>query len=279
MALANERKLSIKESSDFAALPGRGVQAKVGGREVFVGRALSGVEVRVDGRPAGTLAWTDSVKETSRAAVAALEARGLKTVLLTGDSKTAADRAAVQTGISTVIAEVLPKDKAAAVAALQKAGEVVAMVGDGINDAPALAQADVGIALGTGTDVAIESADVVLMNGDPLAVVTALEIGRRTVAAIRQNLMWAFGYNVLGIPVAAGLLFVFGGPLLSPAIAAAAMSLSSVSVLLNALRLKGKSHGLAGRIGIEETANHRDRGAHRDHGGALSHPDLRAPDH
>ncbi len=279
VALALERGLSLTDSAHFTALPGRGVRAKIGGREVFVGRDGSDVVVNVDGRLAGTISWTDTVKETSRAAVTALEARGLKTVLLTGDSKTAADRAAAQTGIRTVIAEVLPKDKAAAVAALQTAGEVVAMVGDGINDAPALAQADVGIALGTGTDVAIESADIVLMNGDPLAVATVFELSRRTVAAIRQNLMWAFGYNVLGIPVAAGLLFVFGGPLLSPAIAAAAMSMSSVSVLLNALRLKGKSHGLAGRIGIEETADHRHRGAHRDHGGTVSHPDLRAHDH
>jgi Cu+-exporting ATPase len=279
VAQANAQGLVLGEPADFKALPGRGVRAIVGGREVFVGRSGSGVEVSVDGQPAGTIVWTDTVKDSASAAVAALAARGIETVLLTGDSRAAAERAAAETGIGTVIAEVLPQDKAAAVVSLQEGGEVVAMVGDGINDAPALARADVGIALGTGTDVAMESADIVLMGGDPLAVVTALELSRRTVAAIRQNLMWAFGYNVLGIPVAAGLLFVFGGPLLSPAIAAAAMSLSSVSVLLNALRLKGKAHGLAGRIGIEETAHHRHRGDHRGPGGAVPDPDLRAPDH
>jgi Cu+-exporting ATPase len=279
VAHAAQRGLILSESTNFKALPGRGVQATIDGAEVFVGRSPTGIEVTRGGHGLGTILWSDAVKETSASAVAALKSKGLKIVLLTGDSKEAAGRAAQTLGIETVLAEVLPADKAAAVGALQKTGEVVAMVGDGINDAPALAQADVGIALGTGTDIAIESGDVVLMNGDPRGVVIALELSRRTVAAIRQNLMWAFGYNVLGIPVAAGLLFVFGGPLLSPAIAAAAMSLSSVSVLLNALRLKGKSNGLAGRIGIEETAHHRHRGDHRDLGGALPHPDLRAPDH
>jgi Cu+-exporting ATPase len=279
VARALERGLTLTDSSDFKALPGLGIKARVAGTEIFVGRSPAGVEVTRDGRRLGTIEWADTVKDTSAAAVASLKARGLKTVLLTGDSNEAARGIAAVTGIETVLAEVLPADKAAAVKALQDAGEVVAMVGDGINDAPALAQADVGIAMGTGTDIAIEAGDIVLMNGDPRGVVAALDLSRRTVAAIRQNLMWAFGYNVLGIPVAAGLLFVFGGPLLSPAIAAAAMSLSSVSVLLNALRLKGKSNGLAGRIGIEETAHHRHRGDHRNSGGALPHPDLRAPDH
>jgi Cu+-exporting ATPase len=163
---------------------------------------------------------------------------GIKTIMITGDNKRTANAIAKQISIDEVLSEVLPQDKAAEIKKIQKLGYKTAMVGDGINDAPALAQADIGIAIGSGTDVAIESADIVLMRGDLLDVVGAIELSKKTIKNIKENLCWAFGYNVLGIPIAAGLLYIFGGPLLSPIFAAAAMSLSSVSVLTNALRLK-----------------------------------------
>ena len=163
---------------------------------------------------------------------------GIDVTMITGDNKKAADYVASQVGIKHVIAEVLPEDKAGKVSELQSQGKKVAMAGDGINDAPALAAADVGIAIGSGTDIAIESADIVLVRNDLLGIPTAIKLSKSTMRNIHQNLGWAFGYNMAGIPIAAGLLSIFGGPLLSPMIAAAAMSLSSVSVLLNALRLK-----------------------------------------
>ncbi|KGB80705.1 ATPase, partial [Rhodovulum sp. NI22] len=195
------------------------------------------VYAAIDGRAAAVIGVSDPVKPSARAAIAALHARGVKTAMITGDAQATANAIAADLGIDHVVAEVLPEGKVAAVEELMAHGRL-AFVGDGINDAPALARADIGIAIGTGTDVAIEAADVVLMSGDVAGVVNALEISRRTMGNIRQNLFWAFGYNVLLIPVAAGVLAIFGGPLLSPILAAAAMALSSVFVVSNALRLR-----------------------------------------
>jgi len=196
------------------------------------------LHLAVDGRLAALLAVSDRLKASAAEAVAELKALGLKTVMLTGDQAASARSIAAEAGIDTVIAGVMPERKEAEIRALQEAGEVVAMVGDGINDAPALARADLGLAMGSGIDVAVESGDVVLMHDDPRAVLTALSLSRAVMRNIRQNLFWAFGYNVVGIPVAAGLLYAFGGPTLNPMIAGTAMALSSVSVVTNALRLR-----------------------------------------
>jgi Cu+-exporting ATPase len=201
-------------------------------------RGRTALFAAVDGRLAAVIAVADPVKPASRAAIAALHARGFEVAMITGDKQETAEAIARETGIDRVIAGVLPDGKVAALDELRAGGRRIAFVGDGINDAPALAHADVGIAIGTGTDVAIESADVVLMSGDLRGVVNAVEVSRRTMANIRQNLVWAFGYNVALIPVAAGVLYPAFGLLLSPVFAAGAMALSSVSVLTNALRLR-----------------------------------------
>lgn len=259
---AEKEGLTLFESTDFEALVGRGVAAHLDGQEILAGNARlmkeqnidfsplhqeldkaegegkTPVFLAIDGKPAAIAAIADTLKEDSADAVHALRQRGIEVVMLTGDSKRTAEAIAQQAGISKVYAEVLPGDKMNVIKSLQAEGKRVAMVGDGINDAPALATADVGIAIGSGTDIAMNSADVVLMHGALSAVPTAMELSRQTIRNIRQNLFWAFGYNTLGIPVAAGLLYLFGGPLLNPMLGAAAMSLSSVSVLTNALRLK-----------------------------------------
>jgi Cu+-exporting ATPase len=260
VAGARKRGVTPAPVSEFHADPGTGVSGRVGSRSVVVGRqmepGLAGAAellevardwreqgrtvafVLIDGRPAGALGIEDPIKESARGALADLTREGIRVVIATGDHATTAQSVARTLGISEVHAGVLPGAKAALVAELQKSAHVVAMAGDGVNDAPALARADVGIAMGTGTDVAMQSAGVTLVSGDLRGVVRARRLSRATVRNIRQNLAFAFGYNLLGVPVAAGVLYPFLGWLLSPMLASAAMSLSSVSVIGNALRLR-----------------------------------------
>jgi Cu+-exporting ATPase len=259
---AHDRGVEPAGTESFESVTGKGVKGRVDGRSVGLGNRnlfeSMGVDpgelagkaealrkegqtvmfVAVDGKAAGLLGVADPVKETTPEAIRQLHEEGIRIVMLTGDSKTTAEAVAGKLGLDEVIAEVLPDQKADAVKRLQGEGRIVAMAGDGINDAPALAQAQVGIAMGTGTDVAMESAGVTLVKGDLRGIVRARKLSRATMRNIKQNLVFAFGYNALGIPIAAGVLYPFFGILLSPIIAAAAMSFSSVSVIGNALRLR-----------------------------------------
>jgi len=270
LAGAAERSVPPAQVADFQSFPGRGVIGTVLARRVVVGnlallqengiaaevladeadrlrgRGQTIIFVAIDGQAAGLLGVADPIKESTPAAIEALHKERIRVVMVTGDNRVTAEAVASTLGIDEVIAGVLPEAKAEVVAKLQRGGRVVAMAGDGINDAPALARADVGIAMGSGTDVAIESAHVTLVKGDLRGIVRARVLSRATMRNIEQNLFWAFAYNLVGVPIAAGALYPFFGILLSPIIAAAAMSFSSVSVIANALRL--------GRVPLPDSA-------------------------
>ncbi|MEA4830742.1 MAG: heavy metal translocating P-type ATPase, partial [Enterococcus thailandicus] len=259
---AKKNSIELVDPTSFEALSGLGIKANLDGLDISLGNEKYFETQNIDisklkedsnrlaseGKTPmfisnnqillGIIAVADTVKPTSMFAIEQLKKLGIKVIMLTGDNKRTAKAIAKQVGIDYVISEVLPQDKAQHVKTYQAEGQKVAMVGDGINDAPALAQADIGIAIGSGTDISIESEDILWMKDDGQSVPTAIELSKKTIRNIKENLFWAFAYNILGIPVAMGVLYIFGGPLLSPIIAGAAMSFSSVSVLLNALRLK-----------------------------------------
>jgi Cu+-exporting ATPase len=259
---ANDRSLVLGEVEEFDSPTGKGAVGKVDGKSIVLGNAnflasvgvgtqsleaegermrgdgATVINMAIDGKLAGLFAIADPIKASTPAALRELKAEGVKVIMLTGDNRTTAKAVARQLGIGDVEAEVLPDQKSAVVARLQKAGAIVAMAGDGVNDAPALAAAEVGIAMGTGTDVAMESAGVTLLKGDLGGIVRARKLSEATMSNIRQNLFFAFIYNAAGVPIAAGILYPTFGILLSPIIAAAAMALSSVSVVGNALRLR-----------------------------------------
>jgi Cu+-exporting ATPase len=259
---AMERQLPLEHATRFRSHTGSGVAGEIDGNEVSIGnlQLMRALEINVDssteiidshltagaselyvaigGKIVGAIIVSDAVRPSSREAVEKLYAMGVDVVLLTGDRRAAAERIASEVGIGRVVAEVLPRDKVEEVRRLQAMKRVVAMVGDGINDAPALAQADVGISMPKGTDIAIEASDIALMRSDLRAVPMAISLSRRTMATMKQNLFWAFVYNVIGIPIAAGVLYPITGLMLSPIIASAAMALSSVSVVTNSLRLR-----------------------------------------
>jgi Cu+-exporting ATPase len=263
VAGARARGAQLMQAQSFDSVTGKGVRATIDGREVLVGNerlledtgaaveplqeaalrlssdGKTPVLVAIDGRAAGVLGVADTIKEDSVAAITALRRLGLQIVMITGDNRRTAAAIAREAGIERVLAEVLPERKAAEIQRLQAEHRVIAMVGDGINDAPALAQADVGMAIGTGADVAIEASDITLISGSLAGVVTAVDLSRATMRNIRENLVFAFGYNTIGIPIAAGVLFPFLGLRLSPMIAAAAMAISSLSVVTNSNRLRG----------------------------------------
>ncbi|MCH7763688.1 MAG: heavy metal translocating P-type ATPase [Candidatus Marinimicrobia bacterium] len=267
VAKAREKELELEKCSDFMSYTGKGVEGFVSGKNIAIGNLLwmnelnvdfgdltetanvlqnegeSVIFVAIDSKPAGIIGIADPIKESTPKALDSLRKEGIHIVMLTGDNKTTANAVAKKLGIEDVKAEVLPEHKHEVVKKLKNEGRIVAMAGDGINDAPALAQADVGIAMGTGTDVAMESAGMTLVKGDLSGIVRGRQLSRATMTNIRQNLFWAFAYNALGVPIAAGILYPFFGILLSPIIAAAAMSFSSVSVIGNALRLRNLSLG------------------------------------